>query len=42
MEASQGQNDSTSHQYINCKASEITKLLRNPVERKNLAKELSK
>lgn len=42
MEDIQNNPNNKNNAYVNCRASDITKLLRTPIDRKNIAKELSK
>ena len=42
MENNSNVNQGQNSDYIYCKASDITKLLKTPIDRKNIAKELSK
>lgn len=41
MEEGQNIQNNINSSYVNCRASDITKLLRTPIDRKNIAKELS-
>ena len=42
MEEGQSFQNDINNIYVNCRASDIAKLLRTPIDRKNIAKELSK
>ena len=42
MQNNNNQNVNQINGYIHCRASDITRILRTPLDRKNLAKELSK
>ena len=42
MEDIQNNPNNKNNSYVNCRASDITKLLRTPINRRNIAKELSK
>jgi len=42
MENAQISNHAQKNEYIYCKANDITKLLKTPIDRRNIAKELSK
>ena len=42
MEDIQNNPNNKNNSYVNCRASDITKLLKTPIDRKNIAKELSK
>ena len=40
MEERQGSQNNISNPYVNCRASDIIRLLRTPTDRKNIAKEI--
>ena len=42
MQNNNNQNVNQNNGYIHCRASDITRILRTPLDRKNLTKELSK
>ena len=42
MESNNSNNQNQNQGYIYCRASDITKMLKTPMDRKNIAKELSK
>lgn len=42
MESNNSNNKNQNQGYIYCRASDITKMLKTPMDRKNIAKELSK
>ena len=42
MQNNNNPNVNQNNEYIHCRASDITRILRTPIDRKNLTKELSK